>query len=176
MSNPARVALLVVLFTIPSPRARAGSEGPRDPATAGLLSGGITFGGALVVAMAIDRDSPALGALGGAGLALGPSAGHWYAGAPYNPGLGVRVAGLAVAGLGAAMVHDGEDVDGSCDSGRCRTGRALLVAAPLMVLGGTVYEIVTAPRAARDYNRRHGLGVAPVPVVDGFGLAIAGRF
>jgi len=175
MSNPVRIAMLVVLFTIPAPRAGA-DEGPRDPSTAGLLSGGVTFGGALIVAMAIDRDSPTLGALGGTALALGPSTGHWYAGEAYNGGLGVRVAGLALAGLGAAMIHDGRDPDGECADRRCKTGRGLLVAAPLLVVGGTIYEIVTAPAAARAYNRRQRRGLVPASIADGFGLTFAGRF
>lgn len=176
MSNRARVAILVVLFSIPSPgAASADPEGPRDPATAGLLSGGITFGGALVVAMAIDRDSPGLGALGGTALALGPSTGHWYAGDAFNPGLGVRVAGLALGALGAAL-HESMEGGGDCATGRCRTGRVLLVASPILVVTGTIYEILTAPRAARDYNRRHSMGVTPTVTADGFGLAIAGRF
>jgi hypothetical protein len=175
MSNRVRVAVLVVLFSIPSPGAGA-DDGPRDPATAGLLSGGITFAGGLVVAMAVDRDSAALGALGGTGLALGPSTGHWYAGEVVNPGLGVRVGGLAVAALGATMIHDGRGADGACDSTRCRVGTGLAVAGPVLVAGGTLYEILTAPGAARAHNRRRALGVTPAALDDGFGFTVAGNF
>ena len=52
-----------------------------------------------------------------------------------------------------------------------------------MLVGGTIYDLVTTPRAVEDYNRAHGVEVtiAPTVVRDAHGdtapaLALVGRF
>lgn len=119
------------------------------------------------------------GAAGMIGTFVAPSVGHWYVGdRVWTAGLTTRVAGGAVFGAGALLAlraWGSERECGVCD--------------PLMVAGisayavGSLYDIVTAPRAARLHNqatRSSPLVLAPAPLrsISGpaAGLSLSGSF
>lgn len=166
---------------------------PKSPATALSLSLGITLGTLAasipMVVVGLHRNSGttfALGLLlGGLGVAIGPSAGHFYAG---DNGHGLRmslVRGAVVGGsvglhLLALVAAFGESEGAAW---------ALLVsgiAAGLTGLGLAAWDIATAPAAARRANERLRKGIvglrvgpfvsAPVAGDYGYGVALSGRF
>lgn len=146
------------------------------PVVAGGLSAAATTTGAVVLSIAIANDQPRLGALGALGFGLGPSLGQWYGGRTWNPGLATRLGGAVVGGAGALLVFgcsDGETGE-TCNFG----GDGVLLGAAAY-LAGTVYEIVTAPAAARALAK-HRARVVVVPMRGNEqivpGLALASRF
>jgi hypothetical protein len=168
----------------------------RSPGVALGLSLGVTAGGAALVAAAgamSDSDlGSGLGLAGSLALLVGPTTGHWYANRVANAGLGVRavsasVGVVAFTGLGLCA-FDGIDLDPDSDPDpdddtECSLWGALAVTAGVAYVGGTIFEIATAPAAARKYNREYGLDVQVAPTAiragDGSqapGLAVAGRF
>jgi hypothetical protein len=98
------------------------------------------------------------GVIATAGLLLGPSAGHWYAGEGFTTGLALRLGGAA--GLVTLAVADPH-----AESGMTWLG---IGAAIGMWETGFLWDVVTLPRAVR---RTH-----VVPVVTANGIALAGRF
>jgi hypothetical protein len=172
----------------------------RSPGVALGLSLGVTAGGAALVAAAGaigDSDlGSGLGLAGSLALLVGPTTGHWYANRVANPGLGVRavsasVGVVALTGLGLCA-FDGIEIDldpetdppdQPDDDTECSLWGALVVTAGVAYVGGTLFEIATAPAAARKYNREYGLDVQVAPTAiragDGSqapGLAVAGHF
>lgn len=150
--------------------ARAEDHKSADEALA--LSGGVTLlSGILVAATVEDDDLSPMTAIGLAGLALGPSLGHVYAGEYLTGGLALRAAGMTVAILG---LREGT----TCADGDCIAKGAVAAA----VLGGAafaagiIWDVATAPRAARRWNERHGLSIAPVVTDDGAGVTLGGSF
>jgi len=84
------------------------------------------------------------------GAILGPGWGHLYAGnkARFWTGAGIRTVGLG----GAVVAYALSD---SPDDGTALT--AFVVGMGLW-FGSSIYDIATAARSAREYNREHGLG------------------
>jgi hypothetical protein len=94
----------------------------------------------------------------GAGLLLGPAAGHFYADNNRRAwvGIGIRTGGALLPILATAG-----------RSGYAGLG-AFLVTAPIggaVILVSAIYDIVVADNAARQHNRAHGLRVSDVRVV-----------
>lgn len=141
----------------------------RSPAAALTLSLAGTVAGYGVAAEARTNNR-----LAGAGFVLflvGPTLGQAYAGNTFNRGLAIRAGGLALVYIGAPLSlasHDG------CCAISSGSGAALLLTGFLMYLGGSIYEIATAPRAARRFNRAHRIEATIAPTTTG--LALAGRF
>jgi hypothetical protein len=136
--------------------------GPKDPDTALMLSlGGTLASHAIMFAgLAADNGDLVLG-----GLATGffaPSFGEWYAGKPLTAGMGIRAASafVTVAGVAEGLkCLDFEGSDTSCHSG---DSAGILIAGGLIgYAAGSIYDIATAPRAAREYNRTHAVTVQP---------------
>lgn len=99
---------------------------------------------------------------GALGMLIGPSAGHWYAGKIVTTGMAVRGAGTLVMLAGVAQAIGNIDCEDSCSSG----GGTLMAAGGLLFLGGTIHDLATAGRAAREWNATH-LAVGPTVVGTG---------
>jgi hypothetical protein len=149
-----------------------------NPAVAGSLSAGVTVGGALALAAGAAGGNDQLTLAGLLGLGLGPSMGHWYSGEAWNPGLTARVGGALVSGAGLILALGCVDGD---TTEPCSFGSDMFLTGTVAYVASTVYEIVTAPRSARRFNRRARdarLVVAPMRGQDQVvpGLALAARF
>lgn len=161
----------------------------KSPSTAIMLSLGITVGGLGLAYLADEMDrgtsdsAGALGTLGGIAFMVGPTTGHIYAGNTWNTGLKWRLGGLGV-GLGGIVfalsqcdIFEGctEDEEDAAD-----VGAAIAVGGVIMYAGGTIYEIATAGRSAREYNieySRRRLQMQIVPMAGRSpGLTLAGTF
>ena len=162
------IAALAILVTPAAARA----EGHKSPEEALALSGGVTLlSGILVAATAEDDHLSPMTAIGIGGLALGPSLGHLYAGEYITGGLALRAAGLTAAILGYREAA-------SCSSGDCNAPAGVTVA--LLGAGafaaGILWDVATAPRAARRWNERRGTTIAPVITDDDVGIMLGGSF
>ena len=161
---------------------------PKSPLVAGALSLGLTVAGIGLDLMAQDiapnydeagkSDMPRVGVvLAGTVLALvGPTSGHIYAGRAWNPGLKWRLIGggtAAVSFLPAfAFAFSGNDAGATIFG-------LLLAGGGLTYIGATIWEIGTAPGAARRHNERleEGASISITPIIGRqSGLAIGGRF
>lgn len=102
-----------------------------------------------------------------------PSLGHWYAGDALTVGLGIRAASAAVFVMG---VSEAARDDTRSDAG------ALIGMGLLGYATGILYDIATAPRAARTYNERHRVAATFAPAVltppsgPVIGVGLGGRF
>jgi hypothetical protein len=113
---------------------------------------------------------------------LAPGFGHWYAGAYLTRGTMIRLAGGAL--LGAAFyvaveysaIFKGDPADfdrGAADSFAYLGG----LAGAVIIVGGTIDDVVTAPRRVRRLNRaRAGVAIAPFVTPHATGLALGGWF
>jgi hypothetical protein len=175
--------------------AEAATEGP-GPKSEGLATG-FALGGSLVGPLLITSallegnayDSPLhaefwpLLVAGGASMVLGPSLGNWYSGTFASRGLGWRVGGAAVTAIGVTVMASsfGLFADQGSDSGM-EAGLAMSALGAGMILGGTLSDVVSAPHAAANYNRRHGVAMSFAPIVSHAngaphtGLALVGTF
>ena len=159
--------------------------------TATWLSAGGTVAAYSLVALSSSvnsgRDtSPSLGVVALAATFVAPSLGHWYAGTYLTRGLGLRVGAAGVAFLGAAVAiscsglgHDDDQPDGDCTTSNA-VGIGLLVVGGGMFIGGTIDDIVQAPRRVDRINaERRGIqlhGLMPMADRDRVGLALTGGF
>jgi hypothetical protein len=147
--------------------------------------------GTIMVSQAGNSNSLAVAGAAGLvlGLSFGPTIGYAYSGEQLR-GWGVGALRLAGLGVGfAAMIP--AVASGLCDvgdAGCSRSGDAgawamLGVVSLTAVVVSAVYDIVTAPGAARRANERHGLtnlSLVPVPIAGrsstSAGLALVGQF
>ncbi len=153
-----------------------------------LASYGLWFGGIAVGENSTSESGRSLAgsaaAVGVVGTLLAPSFGHWYGGKGFTRGFGLRLGALAV-GVTAIVValsgcslgfgsHDDQDEDEDCGQG-APAGAILGIAAAGMWIGGTVDDIIQAPRRVR---RRNAARYAITPLVqrDRAGLALVGSF
>jgi hypothetical protein len=177
----------------PRPQAMTARSGDyKDPSTAGWMSLLVTGGGFGLMLVANKLDSNGSSSNNGAGLVgtvgaiaffAGPTTGHTYAGHTWNTGLGIRLASTASAVIGIGMLIQCIDGCSSSQSDNAAFGSVLLVGGMIGYGIGTVYEIGTAPGAARDANHEHGLdmqlSLAPVRGLHGNaqpGIGLAGHF
>lgn len=170
----------------------ASDDAPKSEGIATALAIGGTLIGPALVATALtqaDRyDSPLhaefapMMAIGAASMVLGPSLGNWYAGKVGSTGLSLRLGGAATAAVGVAMMADGFALFGSGNETEFAAGGLIGLAGLGMVATGAVLDIISAPSAAADYNRRHGAHLALAPIVSHAagakqtGLALVGSF
>ncbi len=148
----------------------------RDPTTAlGLSLGGTAAGVGLLASAWGDTDGDVPALVGAALITFGPSFGHAYAGNWLTAGLGRRAFGLVLTGLGVdeALGCAGSD-------GPCHAGEGTLAAGLALVGAGAIYDIATAPGAARDFNRAHALQLTPTTLHAAGGtvpgIALTGTF
>jgi hypothetical protein len=175
------------------PAGGVGYRSPREALRLSLLSTlvptlvGATMFGAWIIG---NHDNSYLGIGGiagmGLGLSLGPSMGHVYSG-EHLYGWGMGFLRLVGSGIGAyAILIAG--LESSCPDFPCNTSRqskaeAVAVVALTGVVVSAAYDIVTAPRAARRANAKHGLtnlGLVPTPIAGRTsttpGLSLVGQF
>jgi hypothetical protein len=149
-----------------APIAPAPAPAAKDPSTALALSLGFTASGTAMLLLGSSAHSSATEAIGFGMMYLGPATGHWYAGEVGGAGLALRA--LAVLGASTAVIiavgDDGCEDDGPCtDHGALITG--LLIASAGAWVGSTIYDIATAPSAARSWNRAHGVVFGPTAML-----------
>jgi hypothetical protein len=163
---------------------------PSPPRQGDEVSGstalGIAIGGTVAsYGMVLLGAGPARGdagraliVLGAAGTLIAPSAGRWYARSGGWRGLGLRLAGAGVVALaGAAALSE----CGLFNSDPCTPvgGLVLGIAGAGLWVGGTIDDIVMAPRDARRHNERlQQITLVPLvrPNDHTLGLAVAARF
>jgi hypothetical protein len=130
----------------------------------------------VVTVAAASTDQPELALAGAIGMLVGPSLGHWYAGRYATGGLLMRGAGVALVLGGLVQALDDLGCDGSCGGS---DGETLAIAGAAVFVGGTLYDLATAGRAAREWNERH-LDMGPTVVSSASGpvpgLGVAGSF
>jgi hypothetical protein len=151
------------------------STPPQDevsPAAAGMLSLLATSAGVALTIGSSDPE-PSNVALGLAIVAIGPSIGHWYAHEWWSPGLIIRAAGAAA--LAGGLVGRSCGFESEC--GHDPRDNLVTFGALAFVIG-TVADIVTAPSAARHYNRQHAaqLQVVPIASPTTAGIALTSAF
>ena len=142
----------------------------KTPAVGTLLALAGTATPIIVLASASGRDQDSVVdgvLLAGLTAILLPSAGHWYAGKFFTPGMAIRAVGGGVATLGLVAVVGGDGEE---------PGTAITFG--LIGLGiGVIYDVATANLAVDDWNTRQ-VQVAPAVLKtgDGYGVGLAGRF
>ena len=156
------VALAVAaatLCTTTLAHAEPGDQGPKDPTTALELSLGGTAASAALFGIGLEANNGGMIAAGLLSSVVTPSLGEWYAGKPITIGMGVRAASAVVflAGVGEALSCLDEY---DCHNNTTASG-ALILGGLAGYAGGTIYDIATAPTAAREFNREHQLHIAP---------------
>ena len=112
-------------------------------------------------------------------ITLGPTAGHFYAGTTWNTGLKLRLIGLGatLGGFAVAIGACGLGSRGCDNAGAAGLGALSLLGGAVTYGAGTIYEIATAPGAARAANRRRDPQLAGGPMLGHApGLALAGTF
>ncbi|HEY5924374.1 MAG TPA: hypothetical protein VIV11_22005 [Kofleriaceae bacterium] len=170
----------------PPPEVYRGS--PKSPFVAGALSLGLTAAGIGLNLMAQDiaphYDEPGKSdalrvsvVLTGTVLSLvGPTSGHIYAGQAWNPGLKWRLIGgatFAVSIVPAFAFALSDNAAGTTLFGLLAAGGGVTY------IGATIWEIGSAPGAARRHNERleEGASFSVAPIIGReSGLAIGGRF
>jgi hypothetical protein len=105
-----------------------------------------------------------------ASMVFAPSLGNWYAHRFWTRGQALRLAALPTLYAGAWLgLYD--------DRAREYSGVALTVAAVAMMAGGTVLDIIDAPRTVRAYNqRRVHAALAPIASAGTIGMSAVGTF
>ncbi len=173
----AAIALAAVLAFAGAARADApGETPPRPPAprrvsTAYLVTLAATSAplaiGALGESCGNDACAGTAGVIAAAGMVLGPSAGHWYAGEGVTTGLVLR--GAAATSVVFLALRDPH-----LESPVLTIGG--LIAAVGVWETGVIWDLVTLPRAVRRHNRNVELLLAPVVTDRSAGLAISGAW
>jgi hypothetical protein len=121
----------------------------------------------------------------GLGLSLGPSIGHAYSG-EHLYGWGMGFSRLVGSGIGAYAIFIAafrSSCPDYCNPSRQDNAEAVAVVVLTAVAVSAVYDIATAPRAARRANEQHGLtNLSLVPMAipgrssTSPGLALVGQF
>lgn len=168
------VAALTATLAAPA-HAEPEESSPKSETTALALSLGGTLASAGLMAYGLSRGPEKAGvAMFDVGLAsalITPSLGHFYAGKVMTTGLVLRGAGAAIAAVGAAQsLGCWDNTCNAWDSGLVALGVGASVAAV-----GAIWDIATAPKAARDYNARH-VRIAPIGPGGSIGLGFMGEF
>lgn len=187
LALPARPAVAQPKLSPPSLTPKAPGVKPKQPGTAIFMS----LSGTVLSYVLVLTATPA-SFVGAAGVIVGPSFGHWYAGRGNGVGILVRTTAATVFTLGVLRLFgtEGRDCLGAtpaqCAEWEERWERedrntAIMVFGGLGVLAvSSAYDISTAGRSARQWNEAHGVMIAPVilPAAGGGapGLMLGGRF
>lgn len=173
----------------PPPDLAPGDPGYHSPGMALGLSLGFTLAGAGLISFGYlgeaDRSGGGLSksnaslmkTMGGLVAFVGPTTGHIYAGKTWNRGLKWRLITLGAFAVTGTITAVGSAGSKTTEPVTVVFG-VLTLASVAGYLGATTYEIATAPRAAREHNRRPGqptITVAPT-LGEGLGFAVLGTF
>ncbi len=176
----AKPMLPVALTPAPEPEAEPDSRSPRaalELSIAGAVVGSAAaFGG-----WAEGFDQHAGASIGLLAIAwAAPSAGQWYAGRIFTPGLALRTVGVAAIGylgfeMGCSIGVAGHQFDEGEPCPVPRLGGAGREEAVLAIgagsyLAGAIWDVATARDRARAFNRAHA-AVSPVVLHGSAGLA-----
>jgi hypothetical protein len=184
------VALVLVVGIAPAaaqPALTPVSE-PEVPPTSGSLKSENT---ALALSLGGTLGTIALWGIGGAsengamltagsiGIWVAPSFGHWYAGEGWTTGLKWRIGGAGAAVFG--VMWTAIDCMSSDCNDTAHPGMFLAIGGGVAFVGGIVYDVATAKRAAREHNARITGRVQDVTMRPTFGsgttgFALSGRF
>jgi hypothetical protein len=177
------MTVLALALTTTVVRADDGAPTPKSETTAFELSLGGTAASAALVLAGSETNNGDLMLFGLASSLVTPSLGQWYSGQPLTTGMAIRAASavVTIAGLGEALgcSSDFSDTPHSCGNGP----GYMMLGGLIGYAGGTIYDIATAGRAARDYNDAHGLRMRVSPTVmhtpsgaSTMGVGIGGTF
>jgi hypothetical protein len=131
----------------------------------------------LPILLHTEQTEGAAVVVGLAGAIVGPSAGHFYAqDAQAWWGIGIRVGSAGVFAGSAAWALNETDWFGDGDEGSQAIPGLLAIGSALTFFASGLYDIVTAPRSAHEYNKRHGQTVSVRPTyVPGTGAGLTVR-
>jgi hypothetical protein len=183
-----RAVMIAVVLASSALVAHADPPTPRSPEVALALSSLPVAGGIALFVGGIEAhvESHArtwlwtpMTAAGVAGILVGPTLGHVYAGHTWSNWLGLRLTGFAAMMIGGTIVLDKthlKDSSSSCDD--CEIPGFLALGGAGLFVVTTFGEILTAPGAAEDYNREHHLDLHLMPIqgTKTPGLAVSGSF
>lgn len=159
------LVICILATACPEATAQPTSTAPLSEQVAqGLSLGGTLVSWGLVVgAFKADADSAVgLLVLGGVGVVVAPSFGPWYARAAFTRGLGLRLLGGPMAVAGLIMQLDCYPDECRESGGEPRERRRMLFVGGAMFIGGTLDDILGAPRRARAHNDRHRVALVPL--------------
>lgn len=104
-----------------------------------------------------------------AGLVVGPSLGHFYAG---NPGHGVTTMALRYAVALVTLVAADCLIEDKCSDNNQHSAQVAAIGGFSLVAAISIYDVATAPASARSHNRqRVSLSVGPARVTGRRALA-----
>lgn len=160
---------------VAAPAGPAPTADAKAPGTALGLSLGATLAGAVLFTAGVASHDGALAAAGGLGLYVGPLAGHWYA--HRFDGLGLAFRALSSFGMLTAFVvlanshaECFDQADPQCQQDIDAANRGATIGYTVAVasigawLASSIYDIATAPRAARQWNDAHHVQLAPTAI------------
>jgi hypothetical protein len=170
-------AAAVLLVALAADAHAEPSRSPKDPTTATLVSVGATL---VPIALGIASKNGTSGLiLATAGVVLGPSAGHWYAGEVGWTGLAIRGLGLAATAL---VIDDSFQCaigDGGESGKNCSLADGVLFGGVSLLIGGVIFDWLRVGDSARRANAR-SVQIAPTvisgPQSTGTGLGLSGAF
>jgi len=129
-----------------------------------------------------NTDNPMYVPIGGiTGLVL-PAMGHWYSGRIGGYGMLMRLGGLMSAMVGLSYLDDadrcarGEQVPDGCLANDRAIGRVAIALGVATWAGSWGYDVFSARREVRRYNRRTTVQIVPVIAHNMTGFAIGGAF
>jgi len=175
-AKPARVPPTSARTTPEQPQAPLSLDEPRSENLALTLSlGGTLVSWGLLIAAGggFDNTTIVLRTVGGFGVALAPSFGHWYAGKYFPRGMWFRLASPLVLTAGVGLVVNSYFQDSSAGK---TVGAVLALTGAGLFVYGTIDDIVTARSRVRQRNRGRDFAIAPVVTSNAAGLTLGGRF
>jgi hypothetical protein len=128
-----------------------------------------------------DTDNPMYAPIGGITGMLLPAIGHWYVGRVGTYGMLMRLGGLTSAVVGLQYLDDadrcarGEEVPDGCFKSDRTVGRVTVALGIAAWAGSWVYDVFSARREVRRYNRRNTVHLVPM-LGTTTGVAIGGGF
>ncbi len=157
---------------------------PKHESTATLLTlAGIAIPFALTyLTYEPNTDNPMYAPIGGiTGLVL-PAMGHWYSGRVGTYGMLLRLGGLMSAMVGFSYLDDadrcarGEQVTDGCHASDRRDGRIAIGLGLATWASSWVYDVFSARREVRRFNRRTTVHILPMLARETTGVALGGAF
>ena len=177
MAAPMRALATVAALALLASPARAEEQRKRGSTALALSASGTAVSLGIMIVAARDatsgEDADRMMLVGAGALLLAPSLGHWYAGDKISTGLLARLGGTALMITGAVMAYDCDDLDADC---RRDSGESVAMLGAGVFIAGVLWDVATAPDAARRWNARHGVAITPTVTSGGAGLSFGGSF